>query len=514
MIEQYLQKKAIQASFSVAKKMFLEARAKLLATETDIEESLNLHLRAVKNWSDEVSFSDLKRARYTSDIFMELDLNVYPRRIRISENEEIESFPLNRIFDRGAKHFVILGQPGAGKTTSMKYLCQQLLYDDSVGSRFNFPIRIIFRDLNIPSNFSSSSLIVDELYRILGLSHSFDKEREKSLKDKEKGDIKKKLVWTMLESLRVLLILDGFDELAHNGSRAIAIQEIRDLVSHLDSSAVLVTSRTSDFFYDIENADQYEIAALTKSQITKFATKWLGDAQTGNQFAQKIYQSPFADTAIRPLTLAHLCAIYERIGDIPEKPKTVYRKIVNLLLEEWDQQRSVKRSSKYAQFEVDRKFDFLCSLAYVLTTKFQKAVFSEKELKQAYSQIYLDYDLRGDQAQHVVNELETHTGLVVESAYERFEFAHKSLQEYLSAEHIVRLPFIPDGKRIVASLPNEFAIATTISSNPSSYFNELVMNQFSNLRLPEEFLTAYVSRLLLEKPDFNQNINVAISLLN
>ena len=60
------------------------------------------------------------------------------------------------------------------------------------------------------------------------------------LKDKEKGDIKKKLVWTMLESLRVLLILDGFDELAHNGSRAIAIQEIRDLVSHLDSSAVLV----------------------------------------------------------------------------------------------------------------------------------------------------------------------------------------------------------------------------------------------------------------------------------
>ncbi len=45
-------------------------------------------------------------------------------------------------------------------------------------------------------------------------------------------------------------------------------------------------------------------------------------------FTEQIKKSPFADTAIRPLTIAHLCAIFERAGRIPDKPKTFYRKIV------------------------------------------------------------------------------------------------------------------------------------------------------------------------------------------
>jgi len=73
------------------------------------------------------------------------------------------------------------------------------------------------------------------------------------------------------------------------------------------------------------------------------------------------------------------------------------------------------------------------------------------------------------EAQQVVNELETHTGLFIQSGYEQFEFAHKSLQEYLAAEYLVKLPSIPPERRILFKLPNELAIAVTISSNPSDY---------------------------------------------
>ena len=45
-------------------------------------------------------------------------------------------------------------------------------------------------------------------------------------------------------------------------------------------------------------------------------------------------------------------------------------KIVNLLLEEWDEQRGIKRLSNYSSFEIDRKLEFLCRISYELTVEY------------------------------------------------------------------------------------------------------------------------------------------------
>jgi hypothetical protein len=223
--------------------------------------------------------------------------------------------------------------------------------------------------------------------------------------------------------------------------------------------------------------------------------------------------SPFADAAIRPLTIAHLCAIYERAGRIPDKPKTVYRKIVNLLLEEWDEQRSVKRQSSYANFEVDRKFEFLTNLAYVLTTSARGAVFRKKDLINAYEKIHENFGLPLGEAAKVANELESHTGLFIQAGYELFEFSHKSLQEYLTAEFIVRLPAVPRHPSLLLNIPNELAIATAISSQASQYLTHLIFERFSGLRPKFGFIRAFVTRLLLESPDFERTTAVGSALL-
>lgn len=513
MIKEYIVKKALDASLDVAKKALRESGSKLLISRDDIENSIDIHLKSVKNWSGEVSFSDLKKAKRTSDIFIELDLFVYPRHIRISPYEEIQSIPLLQIFEDSNEHFILLGHPGAGKTTSMKYLCQSLFYNEEFQSdRFSFPILIKLRDLN-DSKTPASSIIIDTLYNILGLRIHFPEDLQKGDASSERKAVKEKLVVSVVESLGVLLILDGFDELAQAKKRSETIKGIRYLASHLDSSTMIVTSRTGDFKYSVEGTIQYEISPLNREQISTFALKWLNNQDKASDFISKIYDSPFADTAIRPLTLAHLCAIYERIGKIPDKPKTIYRKIINLLLEEWDQQRSVKRESTYAHFEVDRKFEFLCQLAYVLTTSHQRTVFSERDLLMVYQDICEDYDLEADEAQQVVNELESHTGLFLQSGYEQFEFAHKSLQEFLTAEYLVKLPSIPSDRGILNKLPNELAIAVTVSSSPSDYFSELVIHRLMKQELTEEFVRSFLSRLFLEKPDFNTNSKLGLALV-
>lgn len=104
---------------------------------------------------------------------------------------------------------------------------------------------------------------------------------------------------------------------------------------------MIITSRSGEFQYSLNNTFEYEIKSLNNYQIESFIKKWLNNKKMASDMIKQLAKSPYSDTAIRPLTLAHLCAIYERNLKIPNKPKTLYRKIVNLLLEDWDLQRNV-----------------------------------------------------------------------------------------------------------------------------------------------------------------------------
>lgn len=511
MLEEILIEKVLDKALGYAKKIFRESGTKLRATKDEIEESIVHHIRSVNTWSAEVSFYGLKKAKDTTDIFIELDLFVYPRRMRIDSQERIKSIPLKNIFD-DSNHVILLGQPGAGKTTSMKYLCQLLFQDDKFqAERFAFPILIKFRELN-SFRTSSESIIIDQICSILGLDLIPAKKTDNA-DPSELRAARERLAISFLNNLNVLLILDGFDELTQVKYREDAIRDLRKLSVQLKTATFILTSRTGDFVYSINNTAQFEICSLNKDQITTFAIKWLKDKKAANDFLRRIYDSPFADTAIRPLTLAHLCAIYERVGKIPDKPKSIYRRIVNLLLEEWDRERSVKRESGYAKFELDRKFEFLCHLAYSLTMTWQKTVFSKEDLLRVYYEIYQDYDLIRNEAQQVVNELESHTGLFLQTGYEEFEFAHKSLQEYLAAEHIVKLPSMPSDISVISKIPNELAIAVAISSRPSDYLSEMLFSKLLRMPSSKDFLKSFLNRLLLEKPDFNSGVKIGLALI-
>lgn len=397
-MEEYLFKKAVDLAFGRLSETLRKTSADLAVTTDDMESALNHHIRDVKNWSSEVSFSDLRSAKQTSDIYIPLDVFVYPRRRRISPNDSIGLVPFEKIFeDPHLKHLIVLGHPGAGKTTSMKHLCHRLLFDaDFLPDRFTCPLLIRLRDLNVrrrPEDAEAKDdIIIPRLEEILGLRIRYPSDLLKKKSAAHRKAVRNRIVTETVDSLNLLVILDGFDEIVFKKDREAVIEEFRLLTNILERSVVAVTARTGEFNYHVPKASQFEISPLTDAQVRNFASRWLGD-EDGKLLYSEIIRSPFADTTIRPLTLAHLCAIFERIGKIPEKPKTVYRKIVNLLLEEWDQQRSVKRESSYAGFEVDRKFEFLSHLAYVLTTSVKGSVFDRRELIDAYARIHDNFGL-------------------------------------------------------------------------------------------------------------------------
>lgn len=525
MIYEYLFEKTLDSLIGYSKKLFADTKGKFLSSKEDIQSAIAYHLSSISNWSEEVSFKDLRKAKLTRKIFVELDIYLYPRRIRIDPDETISTLPLQDIFREKHQHFILQGQPGAGKTTSMKYLCYRLIHDEEFyPNLFGFPVVVKLRDLNAELSkktkkddalASIDSIIFSCIFRFLSLSVQLDDNLFNSDKSEDRlwlAERIERIVVRLLEDLKVLLIIEGFDELVSPEHRNIALGEIRKLANQLKDSTLIVTSRTGEFPYSVEGANHFEICPLNKAQVIQFSNKWLEDEEKSNKFLREISKSPFADTMIRPLTLAHLCAIYERTDKIPDRPKTVYRKIVWLLLEEWDEQRSVRRMSKYANFEIDRKFEFLCNLSYELTTELNRSIFSSGDLFRVYKRIHGDFDLQINEAETVIDEIESHTGLFVQAGYGIFEFAHKSIQEYLTAEYIVKLPRVPTQTDVLIQLPNELAIAVTISSSPSSYFAELVLNAFLKAPLPQHFYEAFVNRLIQEKPEFNAQEYVDLSL--
>jgi hypothetical protein len=395
-------------------------------------------------------------------------------------------------------HFKLRHYPGAGKTTSLQKICADHFSKRRTILNYNFPVLVRLREL---SSAEPTKPLLRHLRSILHLTFEFDSESHIEIHKQVQHELADLALFDYLESMHVLLLLDGFDEIASTEVRAAVLADIRALTDRLKQCKVLITSRSSEFKFKIPRVQKLEIAPLTKNQIVEFAKNWLGPYVETEIFLSKLFSSPFADTAIRPLTIAHLCAIYERLKNIPEKPKSVYRKIVNLLLEEWDAQRDVRRMSAYASFDQDRKLEFLAHLAYLLTIN-RLFTFDRRALRRFYDEICAQYTLPSVESYKVVAEIESHTGLLYESGYEQFEFAHKSIQEFLTADYIVRLPSIATGLPNITQLQNELALAISLSSRPGSYLAEVILKLCLSSCVNDEWYIIFLARLKLERVDF------------
>lgn len=470
--------------------------------------ALKKHLEFIENWSSKIKIKDMQTPRGIKDVYIELDTYLTPTNLHVDELDKKNIRPIHDALFNHTDHCIVLGQPGAGKTTSMQKICSTFFEKEKNKEKRKIPFLIPFRSLEIQQKkFPITSYLSGIIPHTLRLKNA-KIENNPGATD----DIETDILLALLDKIDAIIILDGFDEIPTQENKYVVLNEVQKMFSTIRASKIILTCRSGEFNYELEKARTFEIAPLSERQISKFANKWINPPNSPAEFLQSIKRSPFSDTSIKPLFLAYLCAVYERTGRIPEKPHTVYRRVVELLLEEWDEQRLIRRETAYSEFEVDRKSAFLSHMAYELTVSTKTPEFDARALESTYRKICQNFGLPVREYKKVAREIESHTGLLIESGYKTYSFSHKSLQEYLTAQYIVKLPNLTSIKKDSELLGAELAIATSISSNPSLYFAEIILFLFEDRAMTRSFYDAFLSRLKIEKPVFVTCENIVLAL--
>lgn len=319
------------------------------------------------------------------------------------------------------QHFVILGQPGAGKTTFLKHIALQAA-DGKLGDRA--PILVYLREW-------TGGELMDFLTRPLSNGGIADPPA---------------LMEHLLCTGRALLLLDGLDEVNELQRRDL-IRSIEEFHRRYMDCRILLTCRVAATPHQFEDFSEVEVADFTEEQMLAFARNWFGgDTPKAEEFQNQIQQEErLRDLGHTPLLLGMLCLIFDEQGAFPEKRAELYQRALDALLVEWDESRSIEREAMrraeiYYSLSLGRKHQLFAHIAHT-TFERGKTLIPQERLERLITDYLattpnaparIDID-----AGAILEAIEAQHGILVEYAQRMYAFAHPTFQEYYTAHYIV-----------------------------------------------------------------------------
>lgn len=508
-LESEMTKVFAKETFSLIK----SSLAKLGQNNDEINIKIESHIKESLNWSSSIQFFGMSNPHNIDEKSIELDINLAPRKFREnSSNGELLNEE-NILSD--SSHFILLGSPGSGKTTTIKRLVRTVLTMPPTSKEdiYQYPIVIRLRELK------KDESIFHHIAKVLGIkirqeiieSRGIEGKKVKNYYYYIGKDLIEDAIPNILDQTKAILFIDGLDEIPKNYKKAIE-SEATALARKLLNSKIIMSCRSGDYSTHIEGFSVVELCDLTKEQIDDIASKW---ADSPEEFIKEISSTPYKDLSNRPLLLTQLITLFNKNGYLPDLAIDVYGRIIRLLIDDWDQNRKIIRKSKYASFSLTEKEKFLSALSFELTYKQKTNRFDVNNLLESYLSIYKKFNLDKNEAELVIEEIESHTGLIIKSGYSFFEFSHLSLQEYLCANYLVRSPISKNISLYLKEYPAPLAIAIALSTEPGAWFSMVILSDYESdeSKLVSQNLYTLLDRLNLEGIEFEESSLLGFALL-
>jgi predicted NACHT family NTPase len=334
---------------------------------------------------------------------------------------------------------MILGKPGAGKTTFLKYLATACidgnLFTDLV------PVFVTLKDFADTENISSLLGFISRQAEQYGVAETTQVNRGffDSLFNRDVNAIE-----TLLRKGKMLVLLDGLDEVREKDDERV-LREIKEFSQRYSESQMVVTCRIAAKQYIFELFTEVEVADFDPQQIDTFAENWFRKKEIkAEDFLEELKKyRGVQELATSPLLLTLLCLAFGESGSFPTNRSELYKEGLDALLRKWDSKRGIRRDSVYKDLSVQKKEDMLSQIA--LNTFEKGDYFVKQGQLEDYICDYIrntanaktdDEELHLD-SEVVLKSIEAQHGLFVERARGIYSFSHLTFHEYFAARQIV-----------------------------------------------------------------------------
>lgn len=320
---------------------------------------------------------------------------------------------------RSNDYVTVLGKPGSGKTTFLKYIAMCALTNQE-GLK-SIPVFVPLKQLN-DDTLNIVAHITDH-FRTCG----FEKPRE--------------CIENLLKSGSLTILFDGLDEVENNQDGLIT--KLQQFIDKYHKCKYVLSCRSAAYNYVFTQFTDVEIADFDTSQIEAFASKWFADQATKRRlFVEEIKDpdnKPMLELARSPLLLTLLCINYDDGMSFPVNRADLYDDAIEALLKKWDTHRQIKRPNVYRALSTIKKRKLFKQLAK--HTFADNEYFFRKDRAIALISEILEKMGTGVESPEfdgglVLESIEAQHGIVVQRAKGVYSFAHLTFQEYFTAAAI------------------------------------------------------------------------------
>lgn len=378
-----------------------------------------LQKKNIKKFNNETGkdlYKKIRTVEYVKTIWQyEKEINLrefyYPSKVLVrGTNQRIEPKVVSDISQK--YNIVIEGTAGQGKSILLRYLASNEL---RTGNKI--PVFVELRKIE-----KTHTLIKAIENRLIGLGFIIDDE----------------ILDSFLRSGKILLLLDGFDELPKDQVRT-TINQIESLLDFYESTQVVITSRPQN---DIQSSEYFrvvKISELTGHDRLPFLQKICDPREQANVINDAIIdsKSEIKNLLKTPLLLTLLTIVFNAEQTIPSNFSDFYDKLFQILYTRHDASKPGFKRNKRANLS-EEKLELAFSTFCFLLRKEDKTSTTRSEA--------LDLSVKASEISGIIfnaddflEDITKITCLLIEEGMQ-YHFIHKSVQEFFCARFIKRLP--------------------------------------------------------------------------
>lgn len=393
-------------------------------------------------------------------------------------------------------HLVLLGGPGSGKSTFVNIaalaMADELLGADGLGLGLTWltapiprardeqedpdkeppkpqrwehgallPVRVVLRDLAAQLPAPGTPITAETVWHHIA----------RNLRANKQDAFEHPLLGE-LQGTGGLVLFDGLDEVPDADTRRLQIQQaVATFVTAFPRCRIVVTSRTYAYqeqHWRLDGFADVTLGDFTRAQIHGFVQAWFGhmveltrmSEAAGRDGIERLTRETdrnpsIGELATRPLLLTLMAQIQtERGGSLPENREALYDRAVDMLLNQWENLKvhvrddgtrvvlpSLAEWLKSSRKDIREQLNRLAFEAHRDQPKLEgTADIPQDQLTLALLKASNDPTVMVRQLEDYLRD---RAGLLASQGVGRYQFPHRSFQEYLAACHLTDADF-PD----------------------------------------------------------------------